>query len=540
MHRIKGGKPPRITPDKASYEAFHDVRRLSSEDPLAGAIINDRYEMIGRIGSGGMAKVYLAMDRETHARVAIKIISDNPGRMDEITERFFVEAKAAGMINHPNIIGIKDIGTYRDKIFCVMEYLEGFDLSALIANRQGISWERAKKILAQVCDALEAAHQKGVIHRDMKPENVMLIPNASGEFVKVLDFGLARLTDSSERLTHDNIVLGTPSYMAPEQAWSSEYDHRVDIYALGVMAYEMVCGRVPFFSDIPDEKARMLQVLLMHKETPPDSMRARKPDLDIPPFAEAAIMRALDKDPSKRFASAREFKEALIGCVKQEGLIRKCADAAPQQAPASAQAPDDVGAPQDLDEVDSGRWTLPREEETIGRILKRFAKRMLAIGVIAAAIGIPAYIYRSEIFRIYSTQNQKMTERTADETPRTERPLPAPVQTSYAARIESTPRGANVTDVTGDESQGRVIGRTPLDTSFQNYENVLMVTKRGYYPARITVTRSQPEQRVTLKMIPRQSAAPGNGTDGPGDYTNRGDGGGGIPPGTAGMQNESP
>jgi serine/threonine protein kinase len=539
MNRTKGGKPPEHKPDKASFEAFHDVRRLSSEDPLAGAVINDRYEMIGRIGSGGMAKVYLAMDRETHTRVAVKIISDNPGRMDEITERFFVEAKAAGMINHPNIIGIKDIGTYRDKIFCVMEYLEGFDLSALIANRQGMGWERAKRILVQVCDALEAAHQKGVIHRDMKPENVMLIPNASGEFVKVLDFGLARLTDSSERLTRDNIVLGTPSYMAPEQAWSSKYDHRVDIYALGVMAYEMVCGTVPFYSDIPDEKARMLQVLLMHKETPPDSMRARKPDLDIPPFAELAIMRALEKDPSKRFASAREFKEALLGSARHDEMAGKGAEAA-QQAPANAQTPDEVGVPQDLDAVDSGRWTLPREEETVGRIFKRFAKRMLTIGVIAAAIGIPAYIYRSELFRIYSTQDQKMTERTADETPRTERPLPTPVQTSYQARIESTPRGANVTDVTGGEAQGRVIGRTPLDTSFQNYENVLMVSKRGYYPARITVTRSQPEQRVTLKMIPRQNAAPGNETDGTGDYRNRGDGGGSVMPQEGQGQGEAP
>ncbi|MCI0503846.1 serine/threonine protein kinase [Candidatus Micrarchaeota archaeon] len=491
MQRMRGGKPQGKPSDKFTYEAFHDVRKLSAADPLAGAVINERYEMIGRVGSGGMARIYLAMDRETHSRVAVKIIGDNAERSEEVAERFFVEAKAAGKINHPNIIAIKDIGTYKDKIFCVMEFLEGFALSALLEKRQGMPWARARNIIAQVCDALEAAHNKGVIHRDMKPENVMLVAADGGrERVKVLDFGLAKLADSKERLTRENMVLGTVSYMAPEQAWSSEYDHRVDIYAVGVMAYEMVCGRVPFASDIPDDKARTLQILLMHKEAAPESMRIRKPDLDIPPEAEAAIMRALEKDPGKRFASAREMKEALLGPEIAQAEAKKAGMSAP---PAKAEIPQTE---------EEGEWTLPREEETFGAILKRAAKRLLIFGAVAAAIGIPAYHFQNEIMGLVNPARREAGGGK-------EAPAPngsvqaAPSQTSYQARIESAPRGAIVMDITGGEAGAKALGVTPLDITFQNWENVLLLKKAGYHPERIVVTRSQPEQKVSLRRIQR-------------------------------------
>lgn len=502
MHKLKGGKPQGPRDEKLSYEAFHDIRRLSAADPLAGAVIHDRYELIGKIGSGGMARIYLAMDKTACQRVAVKIISENPERMDEMTERFIVEAKAAGMINHPNIIEIKDIGTYKDRIFCVMEYLEGFALSAMLEKKQGMPWERAKRILAQVCDALEAAHQKGVIHRDMKPENVMIVPQDGGEIAKVLDFGLARITDNKERLTQDNMVLGTPSYMAPEQAWSSEYDHRVDIYAVGIIAYEMACGTPPFVSAIPDEKARALQILLMHKETAPKSLRETLAGQGIPECAERAIMRAIMKNPSDRFASAREMKEALLG----EGDSRLVKGSGLQAAACAAE--ERAGRP-----FGEERWRLPEEEETIGRIIVRAAKKALALGAIAAAIGIPAFFYRNEIRGMFEGAATDVRMESAPE-PAQEKQA-APVQTAYSVRVESSPRGASVTDISGGDERGRVLGVTPLDLTFQNYENVLLVERPGYYSKRIVVTRSQPEWKVSLRRIARRGEPQqdGGGTD---------------------------
>ncbi|MFH0884219.1 MAG: serine/threonine-protein kinase [Candidatus Micrarchaeota archaeon] len=517
MQRKNGGRPPVPTPKQDSFEAFHDLQQMASSDPMNGAVIHSRYEILGKIGQGGMARIYLANDRKTSSRVAVKILSDNPERNEELTERLLIEAKAAATINHPNVIKIIDIGTYKDKTFCVMEYLEGRDLASQLAMKEAMKWERAKRILAQICDALEAAHEKGVIHRDMKPENVMLIGPTGAEHVKVLDFGLAKLTGNSERLTRENIVLGTPTYMAPEQAWSRDYDKRVDIYALGVIAYELVCGTVPFSSDIPDEKARTFQVLLMHKQTEPEKPSERHPALNIPKEAEAAIMRALEKDPAKRFQSAREMRQALLNekscepTIDFEGDIRaftidekrgeglvaeRCSNMAP--------------------------WSLPPEERRFGNSLKKYARRAIITGMIATA-GFAAYRYRDTIIAYFENLwEAKSSEKHTD--PSTEQPsTTTALNSSYQARIESTPRNAMVYDITGGAERRIAIGRTPLEATFRNYENVLLISKPGYYPVRITVTRSQPDQKVSLRLVPRQMEASGDETGNPAGSVPRAD-----------------
>ncbi len=510
MERMKGGKPPpRVPAAKRSYAAFHDIQQLSASDPLGGAIINNRYEIAGRIGQGGMAHIYLAIDKETNSPVAVKILSDNPERSDELTDRFFVEARAAAKINHPNVIEIKDIGTYKDKTFCVMEYLEGRDLSTYLARREGLGWKRSANILGQVCDALEAAHEKGVIHRDMKPENIMLVMRGGIEQVKVLDFGLAKLTDSTEKLTRENIVLGTPTYMAPEQAWSRDYDKRVDIYALGVIGYEMLCGMPPFKSDIPDDKARTLQVLLMHREKPPQPPRERVPGLDIPDEAEAAILRALEKDPAKRFQSAGEMKEALLA---------RPAKSASQSAPISRAlfTQPDADAAEPRWEERNPPWSLPPEQKSFARSLGRAFKRIIIGSLVVAALAIPAYHYRdaiSEFARDVKNRIFPGPGEEAQQQPEPITPIPPQNQTSgaYRAVIESTPRGATVFEISGSSGKRRSLGRTPLEITFQNWENELLVVKGGYYPIRIVVTGSEPEQRVTLRAIPRETESPGAG-----------------------------
>ncbi len=509
MQRKTGGKPPAPASRHASFEAFHDIVSMAASDPMNGAVISGRYEILGRIGQGGMARIYLANDRESGTRVAVKILSDNPERNEELTERLFIEAKAAATINHPNVIGILDIGTYKDKTFCVMEYIQGRDLASQLSAKEPMEWDRAKRILAQICDALDAAHGKGVIHRDMKPENVMLMGPIGGEHVKVLDFGLAKLTDSAERLTRENMVLGTPTYMAPEQAWSRDYDMRVDIYSLGVMAYELACGKVPFSSDIPDDKARTFQVLLMHKETQPEKPSEKVPGLKIPKEAEAAIMRALEKDPAKRFQSALEFRQALLGekpCKKPEGQPEETVSTAALSSVAEAPEPERHGEEWEGPMKERmAPWSLPPEEKRSYGALKRFAKRVILTGMVAAA-GYAAYHYRDSIIGYVESLRQAKPPASASAEPSAEQqPVPAsPVNTSFQARIESTPRNATVYDITGGNDRRVAIGRTPLEATFQNYENRILITKSGYYPARITITRSQPDQKVALRPVPRQ------------------------------------
>lgn len=527
MQKTKGGRPPGPSSANDSFEGYHDLRRIASGDPFAGTVIHGRYEILGSIGQGGMAKIYLANDRTNGSRVAVKILSDNPERNDELAERLFREAKAAATICHPNVIDILDIGTFKDKTFCVMEYLEGRDLASTLLNREPMEWGRAMRILAQVCDAVEAAHGKGVIHRDLKPENVMLVGPTGDEAVKVLDFGLAKLTDNARELTRENIILGTPKYMAPEQAWSREYDHRVDIYALGVIAYELACGTPPFFSDIKDDKARTFQILLMHKETAPEPPSQRYPGLKLPKDAEAAIMRALEKDPAKRFRSAAEMKAALVG-PKAAQEARKPVAATTSievsygigpMAPHEAPEGDMEGSASQMERM--APWSLPPEEKRFGESAIRFAKRAAAIGLAAAALFV-AYQKRDAIvdmagnaFKPDGVEAQARTE--------TERQpaQAAPANTSYQSKIESSPRNAAVYDITGGMDRRVPLGRTPLETTFQNFENIILVVKPGYVPAKATITRSQPDQRVNLRQAPRQGGtsadeARGSGPNGSG------------------------
>ncbi len=519
---MQKSKPPEKTGRaRRTFAGVHDLHTLGGQDGAGNALIGGRYEVLDRIGKGGMANVFLARDSQNGEAVAIKLLAGDPERHEELTNRLFVEARAAAKINHENVIEIKDIGIHQGRVFCVLEYVEGRALSALLGEEKQMAWERAAGILSQVCDALDAAHSKGILHRDLKPENIMLIERGNKEIVKVLDFGLAKLTDNPERLTRENIILGTPSYMAPEQAWSKEYDHRVDIYSLGIMAYELACGSVPFRSDVPDEKARTFQVLLMHKEAEPAPPSERNPAARIPPDAEAAIMRAISKNPDERFYSAGEFRDALLGMqaepeAAQEEPAEEAAMKAPEPGPhASANA---TGRDKEL---------VMEMDETWGRWLAAKTKRALLLGAIAAAIAIPLYHFRDDLRSQLGRLKEAvlLQEQPADAGPEEGAPQKAAPDVTgtargpYQARIESTPAGAFVYQETGIEGKLRKIGSTPLDTSFENWENPLVISKRGYRPAKVVITRTSPAASVTLRRAgpparAQQDAAPQDGSGG--------------------------
>ncbi|HSK04894.1 MAG TPA: serine/threonine-protein kinase [Kofleriaceae bacterium] len=218
----------------------------AAADPLIGQTLAGRYHVERRLGAGGMGAVYLATHDVLEKQVALKVLHGELGRRPELVERFMQEAKAASRIRHENVIDISDFGTTPDgHVFFAMELLDGRDLHEEIARArlagELLPWPRSKRIFLQICGALAAAHRHGIIHRDMKPENVYLIEFLGDpDFVKLLDFGIAKLTEvegSDRKLTRTGMLFGTPEYMAPEQARGEPIDLRVDVYAMGCILF---------------------------------------------------------------------------------------------------------------------------------------------------------------------------------------------------------------------------------------------------------------------------------------------------------------
>jgi serine/threonine-protein kinase len=277
-----------------------------------GTVLMDRYRVISKLGEGGMGTVYIAEHLAIRKRFAIKVLSHEFAHKTDLVERFLQEARAASMIAQENVVEITDFGNTPDgSVFFVMEHLQGEDLANLIKREGRLSWDRAKPIALQICSALQAAHEAGIIHRDMKPENCFRISRHGNEdFIKVLDFGIAKITGpdaegAGKGLTRTGMIFGTPEYMAPEQAQGLRPDFRVDIYAMGVIMYEMLTGRVPFIADT------FMAVLTKHMFEPPRPPSQLCPDAGIPAEVEAIVMKALEKDPANRFQSMAEMAMAI-------------------------------------------------------------------------------------------------------------------------------------------------------------------------------------------------------------------------------------
>ena len=269
------------------------------------------YNITAKLGEGGMGMVFLAEHPVIGRKAALKAIHPHLARSVDTVTRFVNEAKAINQIEHEHIVNITDFGsTPAGDCYFIMEHLEGEMLSDAIGRKGGFPPARALNIAAQIADALQASHEHGVIHRDLKPDNVFLITrDTTLDFVKVLDFGLAKLTPAGGATpTHNTgpgTIMGTPYYMSPEQCeGKGTVDHRADIYALGVILFEMLTGCVPFGGEGYGE------VIIKHVTVRPPAARSLVPDL--PPSIDALLSRALAKDPAHRFQSMADFREALL------------------------------------------------------------------------------------------------------------------------------------------------------------------------------------------------------------------------------------
>lgn len=278
-----------------------------STPALVGRVLGGRYDVVRLLGRGGMGEVYEGNHRLLSKRVAIKVLSAGLAADDNQRKRFLREARSANLIEHDNVVSIIDFGDDEPTYF-VMEFLEGDDLHALVEREGGLRWTRARGIILQIAAALGAAHALGIVHRDVKPSNCFVLRRGTKvDFVKVLDFGIAKVTEASgdsKGLTRTHELMGTVAYMAPEQALGERVDARTDIYALGVVLYEMLTGNVPFSG------TNSYQVLDQHvRKAPPEPEFV---DATIPAAVRSVILRALEKDPAKRFQSMEELAQAVM------------------------------------------------------------------------------------------------------------------------------------------------------------------------------------------------------------------------------------
>jgi serine/threonine-protein kinase len=450
------------------------IEARAAADPLVGRTLGGRYLLIRAIGKGGMGAVYAAEHVGLGKRVAVKLLLDQFSEDREVLARFHQEARTASRIGHENIIDILDIGDHEGRSYIAMEFLEGTDLRrAYLGGKGPMPLARALPILGQIALGLHAAHQKGVIHRDMKPENVFLTERgARADFVKIMDFGISKIKaahDSQVRLTQTGAVIGTPMYMAPEQGMGrTDIDHRADVYSVGVMMFELLCGRPPF------EATTYLGLMTQHLQTPPPPPRSVRPEL--PPALEAIILRALEKEPARRWQSMQELGEALAGVgaggvgagthtvLSGSGALSAPVPVAVPAAPSGALAAPVVAAPSAAVAMPPAAAVSTQAKTTVRRGGGgRAALWLGAVAAVAAAVAVGVVLVQRRGAEVAAGTTEPAAPRDPGPGPGSgsatgPEPAPAvqPLEQAGSLEVDSTPRGATVF-VDGEEH-----GHTPL------------------------------------------------------------------------------
>jgi serine/threonine protein kinase len=507
----KGGEPgeTRATRiEKARIPAMPMDER--SSDPLVGAVMTGKrgaYTILAPLDAGGMGKVYTAADGKGDT-VVVKVISPNfvmksSGDSEKIVDRFFREARAAAAVDHENVIRIFDVGSYKQTVFCAMEYLKGVNLKDMTENSRP-SWQLLAPIMMDVCDGVDAAHRRGIIHRDLSPDNIFLAEIGGRKVVKVLDFGLAKFTQGEDDgLTKTGFAMGKITYMAPEQAEKAlgnrlDYDHRVDVYAMGVIMYKLLTGVAPFKGETD------AQTLFMRLNVTP--MRPCEINPGITPEAEEVIMKAMARREEDRYQSAAELKAAI-------------ASARPGAAAAAKPGSDDMFLGDILASMEHSGPSAPKPVQPLVRLpdeatnsgesytpgarkKKSVLGRVAGWAVVLALAGGAAFAihhYQRELMHyIGDVRTRATNSRAPSASPPANSAAPSgtAVMDGYLASMDSTPTGASVYEVVAGRRE--YLGMTPISRRFPDGEHSLVFTKRGYASKRATVSQAQPVAHVNL------------------------------------------
>lgn len=363
---------------------------------VTGSVLSGRYRIEERIAMGGMGSVYLATDERLDRQVAVKVLKEELADDERFVERFRREARAAGALSHPNIAGVFDFGQHDERYYMVMELAEGRDLARVLREEEPLSPDRSARIGSQIAQALGHAHAAGVVHRDIKPPNVII---GEADRVKVTDFGIARAVGDST-LTATGSVLGTAHYISPEQAGGGEVGPAADIYALGIVLYEMLTGSLPFTGD------SALAVAMRHvsDDVPPPS----ELNPEVPASLDSVVARATAKDPGDRFGSADEMAQALGGALGSTAEVATAAMAGGVAGGAMA-----AGATERLEPT---VWPIPGsryDPQRLGRVV------LISLGALAV-IALLLFALRLRDTgeqRRAATERQEQQEEVPPETP---------------------------------------------------------------------------------------------------------------------------
>jgi eukaryotic-like serine/threonine-protein kinase len=519
------GEPPESAPEGRDTDKY------------IGRTIDGRYVVESVLGEGGMGVVYKCRRKVFDKAVAIKILRSDVAKNPEVLDRFVTEAKAASAIGNAHIVDVFDFGEVPDgSTYFAMEYLDGDTLGALIARDALSDPARVVSIGGQMAEGLAAAHAEDIVHRDLKPDNVFITLRDGDDFVKILDFGIAKVAGLQSKITRAGAVFGTPHYMSPEQCRGTSVDFRTDVYSLGVLLYEMVTGRVPFDAENP------LTILSMHMNAPPQ----RFVDLDPPPESlpglEAVILKCLAKHPDERFQSMDEVEQALAAIARGETVeievpisvappvdeeapvpVVPPAPSAPALAPPSPrQRPDESGrlsyvgdvrpsipggaAPPSPRGPVSSRFELDLEaaardaEEEREWANRRNARKWPLVGglfLIAAGLAGAAFTMGS------------LQVDTMDEAVQAGRPLVlGEYVTKRAPAVGKLKKTALVLSPIDAHVflDGRDLGTMPVEVEIKQGESASVeVKKKGYWTRRVKLDGS--EQKVTVRLSPITAAA---------------------------------
>jgi serine/threonine-protein kinase len=474
------------TIDLPSREGTHPPGGRQA-DPYIGQTIDGRYVIDRLLGEGGMGVVYAGRHKVIDKRVAIKVLRRDMANDDELNERFLQEARAASAIGNPHIVDISDFGQLPDgSTYFVMELLEGKSLSQVIAEAPGpMPLARLCHLAKQMAQGLAAAHAANIVHRDLKPDNVMIVARGTEpDFVKVLDFGIAKVGSGTKKVTRAGSVFGTPHYMSPEQAAGAVVDQRTDIYALGVIVYEMASGKVPFDAD------NFMGILTQHMYKAPVPIRALVPEVDVSPGLDAIVLKCLTKKPDGRYASMGELladlerlergtlPNAVHDMMVRSGGFNVPADYFRSSAAMPAPVPAEPATVR-------SRWPL-----------------VATIGAVATVVGVMGVIVvaRTTSSRAEAPPAQGVVlplARPAPEKRAEVTPLPA--------APEATTREVLVSVVPGDAviaRGGTELGQSPVALHLRDTETAtLTIARKGYKPKTVIVSAMEPKPAFTLEPI---------------------------------------